>query len=252
MALSTADLKALLSTRNLTPLAQFGQNFMVDSAQAEFLSSLVPDHIKTVLEIGPGLGAVTELLLKRDIHVSAIEIDRGLCTYLQETLTPTGKFTLLPGDALDILPTLEPFAQVIGAIPYNISTPLLVTLALWPTPPEQIVFTTQREMADRIAAVPRTKEYNASTILVQSVFQVEIVRKVPRTAFFPQPKVDSAVIRLTRLEKLPERREKFYELLRGFFQHRRKALPTSITGEQRLRAEELSVGEWLKIHEDRH
>jgi len=250
MPLTANSLRELLQVRNLTPLAQYGQNFLVDPSQVDFLVSSLPAGTSEVLEIGPGLGSVTENLLSRGIAVTAIEIDRGLCTYLTETFSSDPKFKLISGDAVTTIPGLPPFRWVIGAIPYNVSTPLLTALALHGSPPEVIVFTTQKEMAERVCAVPRTKDYNASSILIQSVYQVGILRKVPRTAFFPQPQVDSAVIRLVRhAVPLPENLPSFYELLRASFQHRRKALPESLTGEKLRRAEEISVAEWQNIHQ---
>lgn len=250
MLLSANDLRDLLRSRNLTPLAQYGQNFLVDTAQVEFLVSSLPPETTKVLEIGPGLGSVTEILLNKGIDVTAIEIDRGLCTYLKDIFSDNPKFKLIPGDAVTAIPKLPSFRHVIGAIPYNVSTPLLTALALHETPPDVIIFTTQKEMAERVCAVPRTKDYNASSILIQSVFEVSILRKVPRSAFYPQPQVDSAAIRLVRRNvPLPEDLKSFYELLRASFQHRRKALPESLTGERLRRAEEISIEEWQKIYQ---
>jgi 16S rRNA (adenine1518-N6/adenine1519-N6)-dimethyltransferase len=184
-----------LATRGLRPLRQLGQNFLAEPALATVIAHTLPKaKSEPVQEIGPGLGALTRALLTIGHSVEAFEIDHGLISWLREEFEKEPRFQLIEGDALKTLPQHPPRAHVCGNLPYSISTPLLVQLALRSPPPEVIVVTLQKEVADRYSALPRTSEYGAVSVLLQSVFDIEKIRNLPPEVFYPRPQVDSANI----------------------------------------------------------
>ena len=162
-----------MATRGLRPLRQLGQNFLAEPALATVIAHALPKaKTEPVQEIGPGLGALTRALLTIGHSVEAFEIDHGLISWLREEFEKEPRFQLIEGDALKTLPQHPPRAHVCGNLPYSISTPLLVQLALRSPPPEVIVVTLQKEVADRYLALPRTSEYGAVSVLLQSVFDI--------------------------------------------------------------------------------
>lgn len=202
-----------------------------------------------VQEIGPGLGALTRALLTIGHSIEAFEVDQGLIHWLQEEFKDQPRFQLIEGDALKTLPQHPPRALVCGNLPYSISTPLLVQLALRPTPPETVVVTLQKEVADRYTAAPRTADYGAVSVLLQSVFSMERVRQLPPEVFYPRPQVDSTVLRLNRLPRIPEDREGLHAFVKKGFSQRRKKLKGLLPVDLDRRAEELDPATWLSLYE---
>ncbi|HEY9382057.1 MAG TPA: 16S rRNA (adenine(1518)-N(6)/adenine(1519)-N(6))-dimethyltransferase RsmA [Gemmatimonadales bacterium] len=209
---------------------RFGQHFLHHKAILERIAdALRPSPGDLVLEIGPGQGAFTDVLVQRGARVVAIEKDHELAPLVQQRLPGV---RVVVGDALELdwraTAGVAPDAPLLitGNIPYNITSPLLAR-ALTPPLPRRIVFLVQEEVADRLAAAPGSNAYGALTVGVQTVARVEKLLRVPAGAFHPRPKVDSAVIRLTPLEHplipardtLPLRR-----LVVGLFGFRRKQL----------------------------
>ena len=239
-----------MATRGLRPLRQLGQNFLAEPALATVIAHALPKtKTEPIQEVGPGLGALTRALLTLGHSVEAFEIDQGLITWLREEFQDEPRFHLIEGDALKTLPSHPPRSLVCGNLPYSISTPLLVQLALRSPPPATIVVTLQKEVADRYCALPRTSEYGAVSVLLQSVFSIEKIRNLPPEVFYPRPQVDSAVLRLNRHSTLPTNLAPFYAFIKKGFSQRRKKLKGLLPVNLDLRAEELDPTQWRDLYE---
>ena len=205
---------------------RLGQHFLTDPRLLGRIADAVgAGRNDTVLEIGPGPGALTAALLERAGRVVAIEKDRELVPALRARLPAA---TIVEGDALefDWRAAAGPRFLVAGNIPYNITTPL-IDKALEPPRPERIVFLVQKEVAERVAAPPGTAAYGALSVGVRAVARAERLFTVPAGAFTPRPKVDSAVLRLTPMDQPmvePAEQEDFRRLVVGLFGFRRKQL----------------------------
>lgn len=180
-------------------LKKFGQHFLSDpTILASIVDALAPTPRDTVVEVGPGRGSLTEILVERSARVVAVEIDRALATQLREKYRDRPSVEIVEGDFLDT--DLSALAGdeflLIGNVPYYITTPI-VFKALEPPIPARSVFLVQREVAERMAAGPATESYGALSVNVAAVANVEQVLTVPASAFRPPPKVESAVVRLT-------------------------------------------------------
>ena len=223
---------------------RLGQHFLADpSILARIADALEADADDTVLEIGPGPGGLTGALLQRAGRVVAIEKDRDLIGSLRERFP---LLQLIEGDALEVdwhELAGGPFL-VAGNIPYNITSPLL-DKALSPPEPRRIVFLVQKEVADRVTAVPGTSAYGALSVGVQAVASAERLFTVPAGAFHPRPKVDSAVLRLTPREQplvVSADRDSFRAVVVGLFGFRRKQMLRAVrelTGWEPERVREL-------------
>jgi 16S rRNA (adenine1518-N6/adenine1519-N6)-dimethyltransferase len=248
------EIKQALATRNLRPLESLGQNFLFDqNICRQIVSYLEPTNNAKVLEIGPGLGSLTELLLDLDIQLTALEIDKGLCAYLREKFQLFPNFTLIEGDATETLLTISGHTHAIGNLPYNVSTPLLASLLQIAAPPQRCIFMLQKEMANRLAASPRTKDYGAISVLLQSYYHIESLKTLKGNVFYPAPSIDSTIIKLSlhdnRPDFTPQQQKDFYQFVRQGFSQRRKKLRNLIegfTGDQR--AEELTISDWQNLY----
>lgn len=250
-----------------TPKRSLSQNFLSDPRILGRIADAVgATKDDTVLEIGPGKGSLTGPLLERAGRVFAIEKDRELVAGLKSQVP---KLVLAEGDALEMdwhALVGGPFL-VAGNIPYNITSPL-IDKALTPPRPARVVFLVQKEVAERVAAGPGSKEYGALSVGVQAVSKPERLFTVPKGAFFPVPKVDSAVLRMTPLtEPLigDAEVEPFRRFVVGLFGYRRKQLVRALREhldldaergsaivakagfEPTMRAEELSPGEFVEL-----
>jgi 16S rRNA (adenine1518-N6/adenine1519-N6)-dimethyltransferase len=252
--MTRTEIQRHLAARGLRPLRQFGQNFLHDQNLCHWLARQIVAETKPgglLLEIGPGLGALTEPLLEAGLELTAIEKDRGLAQFLREQLANRKNFRLIEGDALEIIPGLpDLFPVAVGNLPYNISTPLLMTLLDRPAPPRSLIFTLQREVARRLASAPGRKDYGAVTVLVQAEYDVEILKNIPAAVFYPEPEVGSAVVRLRRRDApllRSENRAAFHALVKKGFSQRRKKLSNLLSIKDDRRAEELDVPDWVEI-----
>jgi 16S rRNA (adenine1518-N6/adenine1519-N6)-dimethyltransferase len=198
------EVKALLTRKQLAPLKSLGQNFLVDR---HFLDKIVKagdlscDDL--VLEIGPGLGGLTERLVATAGQVVAVEYDRGLFAVLMETMGHHANLTLINQDFLtiDLNQTVALRAaqnyKVLANLPYYITTPIIFKLLESQINWKQLIFLVQKEVAVRVGAKPGSKDYGALTVMLNFYGMVEIISTAPKTVFYPVPKVDSAVIKLT-------------------------------------------------------
>lgn len=222
------------------PKKSFGQHFLADKNAARAIAeAATPTPGGTVLEIGPGKGVLTDYLLQRAGRVVAIERDRELIPYLQEAYSDEiaeGKLVLIEDDAASAdwsaaLARGTGPRTIAGNIPYNITGRLLEIAAQHAHEVEAVVFMVQKEVADRMAAPPDSEPYGALSVFLQASFAVERIRLVRRGAFFPPPKVESAVVRMTPLR--PPRAEEtpaFRELVKRAFVARRKTLRNAWKG----------------------
>ncbi|CDZ76252.1 Ribosomal RNA small subunit methyltransferase A [Legionella massiliensis] len=180
------------------PRKRFGQNFLQNQHTiAQILSALHLQKDDKVIEIGPGLGALTQPLLKYLDKLIAIEIDTDLQAHLSSLAIAQNKLDLIPADALTVdYSQWGSGLRVVGNLPYNISTPLLLHLLDYVASINDMHFMLQKEVVERLAAQPGTKDYGRLTVIVQYHCEVESLFEVPPEAFHPKPKVDSAVVRL--------------------------------------------------------
>lgn len=213
-----------------------GQNFLIDpNILANIVKSADLDKSQAVLEIGPGIGALTEHLARSAGKVVAIELDQRLLPILKDTLSPYPNTTVVHGDVLKVnLPQLfkDHFSDyekvsVVANLPYYVTTPILMKLLEENLPLKRIVVMMQKEVAERIAAKPGGKEYGALSIMAQYYATSSIAMTVPRSVFVPQPNVDSAVLRLDIRNQPPVEvndSEMFFHVVKASFAQRRKTL----------------------------
>ncbi|MEE9133934.1 MAG: 16S rRNA (adenine(1518)-N(6)/adenine(1519)-N(6))-dimethyltransferase RsmA [Gemmatimonadota bacterium] len=210
-----------------------GQNFLIDpNLQRKIVEVLAPAPGDRVVEIGPGTGALTRHLVGRVGHLTLVELDDDLAARFQEEYAERDDVDVVHGDVLEIpmreLAAGEPSFKVIGNIPYGITTPLIFRLLDVGGPrPQLIVLTVQREVAERLAAGPGTKDYGALSVGVQAVARVETLFRITRQAFRPRPNVDSMLIRIVPVMPPPlsaSEEEAFRRLTRAAFSRRRKQL----------------------------
>lgn len=180
------------------PRKRFGQNFLQDQAIIAAIIGLIePHHDDNILEIGPGLGALTLPLLRQVKQLTAIEIDRDLQITLRELPLAATRLNLIDADALSI--SYDRFGKdlrLVGNLPYNISTPLLIHLLHFLGSIRDMFFMLQAEVVDRLVAAPGTKTFGRLSVMTQYYCDVDKLLDVPPSAFYPAPKVDSAIIRL--------------------------------------------------------
>jgi 16S rRNA (adenine1518-N6/adenine1519-N6)-dimethyltransferase len=209
---------------------KLGQHFLNNDTVAEREVDYAElTHNDVVLEIGPGKGIITRLLAKRAKQVVAIELDVSLVQQLKVTLPEN--VTLIHGDAVKVdFSTLPRFTKIVSNLPFQISSPITFKLLEYPFSKAILIY--QKDFADRLVAVPGTKEYSRLTIGVYYKAYCKILEKVPRTCFSPPPRVDSCIVELIRREKpafdvINERF--FFELTKQLFNHRRKKIRFTIS-----------------------
>lgn len=212
---------------------RFGQNFLADPHYVQrIVDAVAPAPGERIIEIGPGLAALTGALVARAGHVTAIEIDRDLAARLRERFAPNA-LTLHEADALTFdYATLGDDLRVVGNLPYNISSPLLFLLAAHATRLRDVHVMLQKEVVARMAAAPGTPDYGRLSVMLQVVFRIERLFVVPPGAFRPPPKVESAVARLVPLrEQAPALADagRFARIVAAAFAQRRKTLRNALS-----------------------
>ena len=246
----------------MRPKKSLGQNFLTDQYYAEKIIASVAVELP-ILEIGPGKGVLTQYLVQNNNGYIGVELDRELYGFLSKYFVGD-KIRFINQDILKIeLHTLFPGARfnVVGNIPYNITTPIIFHLLENKSQISQVVLMVQKEVAERISSEPGSKTYGVLSIMAQFIADVKYLFKVPAGAFFPVPKVESAVIRLNKREwpgKQPKDPVFFKEIVRKAFQQRRKMLRSSLKGlpleasrlDLTLRPEQVAISDWIGLSND--
>lgn len=236
---------AVLQKYNFNFQKKFGQNFLIDTHVLEkIMDSAEITKEDCVLEIGPGIGTMTQYLAERAGHVVVVEIDKNLIPILEETLSAYDNVTIINNDILkvDINKLVDELNEgkpikVVANLPYYITTPIIMGLFESHVPIKSITIMVQKEVADRMQVGPGTKDYGALSLAVQYYAKPEIVANVPPNCFIPRPGVGSAVIRLTRYEEPPVEvadEKKMFALIRASFNQRRKTLVNGLSNAPEL------------------
>jgi len=263
---SPSQVKAWCIENDFHPNKTLGQNFLIDRNALEAivnagLEGVVPmaDGAYAVLEVGPGLGVLTEEMLRRGCAVTAVEKDPVLAARLAESLGNPAGLTVVAADALDVIAApstfnLQPsaFSCMISNLPYQAGTRILLEL-VQRRDPAQLTALVQTEVAERLAAGPGTKTRGLAGVWAQLDYDVEIVRKVSASCFWPRPEIGSSVVRLVRHARndgvTEHERKVFRRLTKAAFEHRRKQLGSIFKDmiQSTARAEELSNEDWVGL-----
>ena len=245
------------------PRKRFGQNFLIDDGIIHaIVNTIHPQPTDIVVEIGPGLGALTQPLLERLPHLHAVELDRDIVARLQKHW-PAERLTVHSRDALKFdFAQLGSDLRIVGNLPYNISTPLLFHLATFAAHLRDMTFMLQKEVVERMIAAPSTPDYGRLSIMLQRRFHLEWLLDVPPAAFNPPPRVDSAVVRLipkSPSEITPLDDVLFARVVAAAFSQRRKTLRNTLGAflkpddfaalniDSGLRAEALPLSDYVAI-----
>ncbi len=245
---------------------RFGQNFLIDQQViADIVNAVAPKRDDCVVEIGPGLGALTAPLLQRLDHLHVVEIDRDIIARLRKQYSPD-KLTIHEGDALEFdfcaLAAGGRQLHIVGNLPYNISTPLLFHLASFANSVYDMHFMLQKEVVERMVAEPGTADFGRLSVMLQYRFVMDWLLDVPPESFDPAPKVDSAVVRLIprpAAELTVKDEAKFAALVTAAFAQRRKMLRNNLKDvlvdedfarlgiAPTARAEQLSLDDYVRM-----
>lgn len=224
---------------------KFGQNFLIDKrVLGRIMDAAEIGKDDCVIEVGPGIGTMTQYLAERAREVVAVEIDKMLIPILEDTLSAYGNVTVLNEDILkvDIGALVQEKNQgrpvkLVANLPYYITTPIIMGLLESDVPIESVTVMVQKEVAERMQAKPGTKDYGALSLAVQYYAKAEVVANVPQNCFIPRPQVGSAVIRLTCYEKPPVEVKdagRMFAVIRAVFNQRRKTMVNSIANAKEL------------------
>ena len=235
--------RAILEKYGFTFKKSLGQNFLIDT---NILNNIV-DHAEItpesgVIEIGAGIGALTEQLAKRCKKVLAFEIDQRLLPILEDTLSPYPHVSVVHQDFLkaDVHQAIETYLQevkdiaIVANLPYYVTTPIIMKCLEDHLPFRSMVIMMQKEVGSRITAKPRTKDYGSLTIAIQYYTTAEIVMNVPKTVFIPQPNVDSAVVKLTKRDQpvvAVKNEQFFFNIVKFSFAQRRKTILNNLVSQ---------------------
>ena len=235
---------AILRQHDFSIRKKYGQNFLVDRHILDkILAAAAIDSGDLVIEIGPGIGTMTRHLAARAENVVAVEIDRQLIPILRETLADYANVAVIHGDIMkmsltELVSGGAPI-KVVANLPYYITTPLIMALLEAPLPIDSITVMVQKEVAARMRGGPGTKDYGALSLAVQYHARMEIIAAVPPSCFIPQPKVESAVIHLTKHPAPPVAvtdEALLFALIRAAFNQRRKTLANALANAESLAA----------------
>lgn len=265
------DARAQLGRAGLRPKKSWGQNFLAEgSVHAAIVDALSPTADETVVELGAGLGALTYFLLERGARVLAVERDRELIPLLRENLVTFDRCEVMEADAgkLDygaLRARVGGSMVVVGNLPYQLSSRILVSIADAADSVQRVVVLVQREVAERLAATPGGRTRGLLSVLVQRRFDTQLIKGVAPGAFYPRPQVHSAVVRLVRHHRAvsPQEDKALVDIARAAFSSRRKSLRNAVsltfgrektdrwleqTGiDPQRRAETLELDEWSAL-----
>lgn len=268
---------AIIQKYNFAFQKRFGQNFLIDS---NILDKIVKSAEVTkedvVIEIGPGIGSLTQVLAENAKHVVAIEIDKKLIPILQDTLNAYDNISLINEDVLKVsMPEIvEKYnegkpVKVIANLPYYITTPIIMGLFEQNVPVVSITVMVQKEVADRMQALPGTKDYGALSIAVQYYSEPKVITQVSPACFIPAPKVGSSVIQLKKKNLDFNENQRLFDIVRAAFSQRRKTLMNCLVNDvnlgitkkdilsafeklgldEKVRGETLSLEQYIKLAE---
>lgn len=260
---------AILKKYGMSAKKGFGQNFIIDPSVVEKIARLSQiDASSHVIEVGPGIGALTEQLAKIANSVTAFEIDPRCIEVLADTLSPYPNVKVILKDFLTVtvhdLPEGE--LTLCANLPYYVTTPILFHIIEKLPSITSFTIMVQKEVADRFVAKPSTKDYNALSLIVQTLFEVKTVMNVSKAVFLPRPNVDSAVVRFTRKETIPvDHPDRFFKLVKTGFTQRRKTLANNLKElastefvllklnqaklNENIRAEALTLADFIRLYE---
>jgi 16S rRNA (adenine1518-N6/adenine1519-N6)-dimethyltransferase len=267
------QIQAILAEIGHRPRRRFGQNFLIDGNLLRLVAAAGDvQAADCVIEVGAGTGSLTEELLAKAGRVVAVEIDRNLAELLRAKFRDHANFTLIEGDTLSGKHSLNPAilaeiqtqrsVKLVANLPYQIASPLVIELLIANV--SLLAFTVQKEVAQRLAAAAGTENYGPLSVMAQLLAQVEILRTLPPQAFWPMPKIESALVRMKRRDQLGNRANPFSRFVHAVFSYRRKMLrkalleaevakltadaalaATEISGQ--VRPERLSPEQWLGL-----
>ncbi|MDD3266109.1 MAG: 16S rRNA (adenine(1518)-N(6)/adenine(1519)-N(6))-dimethyltransferase RsmA [Burkholderiales bacterium] len=246
------------------PRKRFGQNFLQDqSIIRRIIECINPQKGQRIVEIGPGLAALTEPLIDQMGHIDVVELDRDIINILEKKFLPE-QITIHSGDALKMDFSFEnDDIRVVGNLPYNISTPIMFHLSTFSNI-SNMVFMLQKEVVERICAQPNTSDYGRLTVMLQYKFKCRYLLDVPPESFYPAPKVDSAIVSLTPrtdYDFTQVNEEKLSKVVSTAFNQRRKTISNSLksmfSGEQLIncgidlksRPENITIEQYITLSE---
>lgn len=276
--------REILNKYGLTAKKKFGQNFLIDdNILDEISASACINDDELIIEIGPGLGNLTSYLLKKSRYVLLVEIDNNMIEILNDRFKENANYSLINEDILKIdldekISKIEEDlnfsfkkVKVVANLPYYITTPILFKLLQDSKRVDEIVVMVQKEVADRMVASPKSKDYGILSVMIKYLADAKIIIKVPKEAFIPSPNVTSSVIKLVKNKKYEcDDEEKLFELIHHAFAQRRKKMINSLESSkflnldkkrikdafnkvnlnENVRAEELSIEEFILLSKE--
>lgn len=242
----------MLRAYGIRPRRRFGQHFLISRRVLDrLLDAAAVRSTDGVLEIGAGIGTLTRALAEAAGAVVAVELDRDLLPALRDAVAAYPHVRVVQGDAMaldpSLLASLPHPRKAVSNLPYSIASPLIVTLLERPVGLTRMVFTVQREVADRLTAPPGGRDYGALSVAVQYRAEARVVTRVPKTAFYPPPDVESSVVRLDvrpRPAVAVADEAMFFRVVRAAFSQRRKTLRNALAGGLSLPPEAVAAAAW--------
>ena len=274
------EIQETLASAGLHPRKRFGQHFLIDgNLMRRLVESADVTTDDLILEVGPGTGGLTDLLVRRAGHILSVEIDRNLAALLSDRFRHAGNVTLLQGDIMQSKHSIMPVVadvirnyadsrqgcvKLVANLPYQSATPLVMNLLVDFPQVRRLCFTVQAEVGERIMADPNCKAYGPLSIIAKTLCMIETVARIGPQSFWPRPQVDSLMIRMIVRQSPfvePNEVQRFAALVRGAFEHRRKTLRSALayvldetaldricdTFDFHRRPEQVPVAEWLAI-----